>query len=121
MYTIYFLWTIVDTILVSLRITSLVYITKSYRFLAKKAQEKKRRRLAEAEKSKKKKRALKNELKKQIQEKKADSILRQQRINKKAQDEAQRREFLEQQAERSMIYQNSTRFGQSVGQSSIKD
>ena len=84
MYSIYAVWTVVDLVLISLRITSLVYMGKSFRFLQRKAEDKKRRKMHIAKKRQKMKRLMKRDLHKKILEKKSEQILYQQKINRQA-------------------------------------
>ncbi len=82
LYIIYFVWTLVDILLIFLRLTSLMYMIKSYRFLANKQKEKERRKDHLLEKKAKAKRLAKKELAKKILEKRSEQILHQQRINR---------------------------------------
>ena len=93
MYSIYALWTVVDFVLIGLRITSLVYMGKSYKFLQRKLKDKARRKLHIMEKKKKMKRITKRDLHKRILEKRSEQILFQQKINRQNAEEAARREF----------------------------
>ena len=104
MYAIYAVWTVVDLVLISLRITSLVYMMKSFKFLQRKAEDKERRKMHIAKKRQKIKRQQKRDLHKKILEKKSEQILYQQKINRQAQEEIARREFMQSQAERNSIY-----------------
>jgi len=61
--------------LIALRITSLVYMIKSYKFLARKMKDKERRKEHLLEKKKKMKRLAKKELSKKILEKRSEQIL----------------------------------------------
>lgn len=75
LYIIYFVWVLVDILLIFLRLTSLLYMIKSYKFLSRKLKDKERRKEHLLEKKKKMKRLAKKELAKKILEKRSEQIL----------------------------------------------
>ena len=62
MYLIYAVWTLVDLVLIILRVMSLVYMGKSWKFLKRKQADKKKRAEQIADKKKKIKRSHKREI-----------------------------------------------------------